>query len=293
MNRLLSIQERQLFEAQGYLLIEQVLNAQVFKPIQSVITSAIDEYAQSLYHQGQISDLYKKLPFSSRLTQISRQAQAGPLLNWNWNKQVFGPEIYQLIIHDKILNIVDSLIGPEITANGDYWIRFKMPTGDDSIFPWHQDSIYYNGNAEPDQSVILSEKSQILTVWIPMVEVNEFNGCLQIISGSHKRGLRPAKRDKNGRQVPVEDIERGAKIKSLKMKVGDICVFSNLTFHRSLANISKHIRWSIDLRYSPTGSPLEWFYQKWPGFVARSQLKPETVETWESWRKKRMISDQR
>lgn len=90
-----------------------------------------------------------------------------------------------------------------------------------------------------------------------MVDVDDKNGCLQIIPGSHKRGLRPAQRDGNGRQVPIEDVETWADIKNIKMKVGDVCVFGNLTFHRSLANISDKIRWSIDLRYSPTGSPLE------------------------------------
>ena len=285
---MLSTQQRQAFEAQGYLLVRQVLEAQVFDPLRSVAMSAINQYAKSLYDQGQISDLHKNLSFYKRLTKISRQSQTGPLLHWNWNKQIFGQEVYQLITHSAILDIVASLLGPEITANGDYWLRFKMPTGDDSVFPWHQDSIYYNGNANPDQSVVLSERSQILTVWIPMVDVDEKNGCLQIIPGSHKRGLRPAQRDGNDRQVPIEDVETWADIKNIKMKVGDVCVFGNLTFHRSLANISDKIRWSIDLRYSPTGSPLEWLHRKWPGFIARSQRRPESVENWKMWQAKRI-----
>ena len=287
---MLSTQQRQAFEAQGYLLVRQVLDAQVFDPLRSVAMSAINQYAKSLYDQGQISDLHKNLSFYKRLTKISRQSQTGPLLHWNWNKQVFGQEVYQLITHSTILDIVASLLGPEITANGDYWLRFKMPTGDDSVFPWHQDSIYYNGNANPDQSVVLSERSQILTVWIPMVDVDEKNGCLQIIPGSHKRGLRPAQRDENGRQVPIEDVETWADVKNIKMKVGDVCVFGNLTFHRSLANISDEIRWSIDLRYSPTGSPLGWLHRKWPGFIARSQQRPESVENWKMWQAKRIAS---
>ena len=288
---MLSTQQRQAFEAQGYLLVRQVLEAQVFDPLRSVAMSAINQYAKSLYDQGQISDLHKNLSFYKRLTKISRQSQTGPLLHWNWNKQIFGQEVYQLITHSTILDIVASLLGPEITANGDYWLRFKMPTGDDSVFPWHQDSIYYNGNANPDQSVVLSEGSQILTAWIPMVDVDEKNGCLQIIPGSHKRGLRPAQRDENGRQVPIEDVETWADVKNIKMKVGDVCVFGNLTFHRSLANISDEIRWSIDLRYSPTGSPLEWLHHKWPGFIAQSQQRPESVESWETWQAKRIVSN--
>ena len=258
-----------------------------FDPLRRVISAAIDDHARKLYAQGKISSLYENLSFYHRLTQIQRESQKGPLLGWNWNKEVFSHEVYELLTHPKILDIVASLIGPEITVNGDYWIRFKMPTGGESVFPWHQDSIYYNGNADPGQQVTFSEESQILTVWIPMVDVDERNGCLQIIPGSHKQGLRPPRRDENGRLVPIEDVESWGEVQNVHMKVGDVLVFGNLTFHRSLENTSDDIRWSIDLRYSPTGSPLEWLLQKWPGFIARSQQQPETVESWEMWQAKR------
>ena len=58
MHSLLSTQQRQAFEAQGYLLVRQVLDAQVFDPLRSVAMSAINQYAKSLYDQGQISDLH-------------------------------------------------------------------------------------------------------------------------------------------------------------------------------------------------------------------------------------------
>ena len=290
MNGLLTTEQRQIFEEQGYLLIRGVLDEPDFAPIHQIISSAIDHRAKELYDKGKISSLYEDLSFYHRLTQILRESQGGPLLGWNWNKEVFSREVYELLTHPKILDIVGSLIGPEITVNGDYWIRFKMPTGGDSVFPWHQDSIYYNGNVDPDQKVTPSEESQILTVWIPMVDVDERNGCLQVISGSHKQGLRPAHRDENRRLVPVEAVESCGEVQNMRMKVGDILVFGNLTFHRSLANTSEGIRWSIDLRYSPTDSPLEWLLQKWPGFIARSE-QPETVESWEMWKKKRIPPD--
>ena len=290
MDNLLTVEQRQAFEEQGYLLVHGVLNEQDFDPLRGVISSAIDHRAEALYDQGKISSLYEDLSFYHRLTRIQRESQKGPLLGWNWNKEVFSQEVYELITHPKILAIVGLLIGTEITVNGDYWIRFKMPTGADSVFPWHQDSIYYNGNADPDQRVTFSEESDILTVWIPMVDVDEHNGCLQVIPGSHKQGLRPPRRDENGRLVPIEDVESWAEVRNVRMKVGDVLVFGNLTFHRSLANTSEDIRWSIDLRYSPTGSPLEWLLEKWPGFIAHSQRQPETVESWEMWKAKRTPS---
>ena len=287
MNSLLTAEQRQAFDEQGYLIVRGVLDEQDFDPVRRVISAAIDHRAKELYDQGKISTLYEDLSFYHRMTQILRESQKGPLLSWNWNKEVFSREVYELITHPKILDMVASLIGPEITVNGDYWIRFKMPTGGESVFPWHQDSIYYNGNVDPGEQVTLSEESQILTVWIPMVDVDERNGCLQVISGSHKQGLRPSRRDENRRLVPVEDVESWGEVENVHMKVGDVLVFGNLTFHRSLENTSEDIRWSIDMRYSPTDSPLEWLLEKWPGFIAHSQQQPETVESWEMWEAKR------
>ena len=291
MNRLLAIEQCQKFDEQGYLLVQRVLDERVFDSLHQVIISAINHCAELLYDEGKISSLYEDLSFSHRLTRILRESRSEPLLGWNWNKEVFSREIYELATQPEILDIVASLIGPEITVNGDYWVRFKMPTGKQSVFPWHQDSIYYNGNADPNQQVILSERSQILTIWIPMIDVDERNGCLQVISGSHKQGLRPSRCDENGRLVPVEDVESWGKVQNVNMRVGDVFVFGNLTFHRSLENTSEDIRWSIDLRYSPTDSPLEWFHKKWPGFIARSQRHPKTIESWEMWREKRIPSN--
>ena len=290
MNSMLTTKQCQDFNDHGYLLVRGVFDDQDFDPLRRVISSAIDHRARELYDKGKISSLYKELSFYHRLTQILRESQTGPLLGWNWNREVFSREIYELLTHRKILDIVASLIGPEITVNGDYWIRFKMPTGGESVFPWHQDSIYYNGNVDSDRPVIFSEESQILTVWIPMVDVDEQNGCLQIVPGSHKQGLRPCHRDENGRLVPVEDIESWGEVQNMHMQVGDVLVFGNLTFHRSLENTSEDIRWSVDLRYSPTGSPLEWLLEKWPGFIARSE-QPKSVESWEMWEAKRTPSD--
>jgi len=288
MGNLNSEQQKAFFDEQGYLLVRGVFDDETFAPLRGVVASAVDRFAKQRYHEGRISKLYEDVPFNQRLMRVFEESEKGPVMGWLWNREVFSREVYELSAHPKNLDIVESLIGPEIAVNGDYWLRFKPPTGKQSVFPWHQDSIYYNGNIEPGQKVRPSEESQILTVWIPLVDVDEHNGCLQVVSGSHHYGLRPPRRDEHGRLVPVEDVEDFGRIETVRMKVGDLLVFSNLTFHRSLENNSDGIRWSIDLRYSPTGSPLEWFYKKWPGFIARSRERPESVESWETWQAKRL-----
>ena len=47
------------------------------------------------------------------------------------------------------------------------------------------------------------------------------------------------------------------------------------TIHRSIPNLSDHIRWSLDLRYSDPAQPSG--RDGVPGFIARSQAHPESV----------------
>ena len=59
------------------------------------------------------------------------------------------------------------------------------------------------------------------------------------------------------------------------MEPGDVLFLNKLTMHASLPNLSEDVRWSVDVRYQPTGEPTgrPWF----PGFVAQSRSAPESV----------------
>ena len=281
MSRLTAEQCRR-FAEQGYLQVPGVLDEEDLTPLRSVIDAAVDRLATRLYDQGKIPDVYEAVPARQRLFKL-----LGPDAEWTWNKEIFSAEVHELLTQPKLLDIIESLIGPEITVHGDYWLRFKMPAGEPSAFPWHQDSVYYNANMAPGQQETPTEESQILTVWIPLVDVDEQNGPLQMVSGSHKHGLQPARRNAKGRRVPLIDVGTLGAVETQTMRVGDVLIFGNLTFHRSLANDSDAIRWSIDLRYSPTDAPLDWFREMWPGFIAHSRSNPGSVEAWEIWQARR------
>jgi len=61
---------------------------------------------------------------------------------------------------------------------------------------------------------------------------------------------------------------------ALPMHPGDLLFIDKMTLHNSLANTSKEIRISFDLRYNPVGQPTG--RGAFPGFVARSQSAPHT-----------------
>ena len=61
------------------------------------------------------------------------------------------------------------------------------------------------------------------------------------------------------------------------VKFGSVLLFTNLTPHRSIPNVSNQVRWSVDSRYQDAAEPTG--YQPEAGFLARSRLHPEDVVT--------------
>jgi ectoine hydroxylase-related dioxygenase (phytanoyl-CoA dioxygenase family) len=62
-------------------------------------------------------------------------------------------------------------------------VRPKLPHHELTTVPWHQDAFYYGGKEAGNLSF------PILSIWIPLIDVNEKNGCLQYVAGSNKWGM--------------------------------------------------------------------------------------------------------
>ena len=264
------------YERNGFVIVPGVLPDHDLEPVRRVIASQVDREAHKMLQSGAIDELYVDVPFERRLYEVYKgiKRESG-----NWNQEVFGRELYDFGTHPAILDLAESLLGPEIQFNGDFWVRSKLPNETASTYPWHQDSGYYADG---------TEQHHILSMWIPLVDVDENNGCMQMMPGSHKWGLLPKMDDGDGHLKPREDIEQRGQAVTGIMKAGDVMAFHNLTFHRSTMNRSNSIRWSIDLRYSAIGVPLDWLFEYCiNGFIARSRTNPDQVDSWKEWKAKR------
>ena len=86
----------------------------------------------------------------------------------------------ELVRHPKVLDAVESLIGPDIMI---YHLTswFKEP-GDGTHVSWHQDGTYFG--LEPYEQI---------TAWIALTDATPEMGCIKIIPGSQVIGQRPHK----------------------------------------------------------------------------------------------------
>ena len=185
--------------------------------------------------------------------------------------RVFSRALFDLWVEPEILDVVEALIGPEIQFNGDFWVRPKLPDEQQTTLPWHQDSGYMPDTAD----------HRLLTLWMPLVDTNAENGTLQFLPGSQKMGIQDHATQSGSFRTTAFDPAADAEIDIVAMSPGDFVLFDNLVFHRSTVNRADTVRWSIDFRYSPVGTPMGHLWHADMAFTARSRRDPRQAATWE------------
>lgn len=273
------------FNKNGFLLAKNILPDEILGPIKELINKNVDLHAQELMKKGELTELYQEAPFETRLALLYKNTESRMR---SWNHFLFSRELFNLIRYPGILDFLEPILGPEISFNGDYHLRPKLPSNTYTSFPLHQDSQYYGSKTEP---------ITIVTIWIPLIDVNEKNGCLWVIPGSHKWGLLPSARGEDQNMRSFENVEERGDPVPIPMNYGDILAFHNLTFHASKVNNSNSVRWSTDIRYRSTPGHIKLSKKEQEGHEFLSQqlsktLKPplvvkskeaEAIQTFESW----------
>lgn len=140
--------------------------------------------------------------------------------------------------HPAIKDICHDLIGDDVRLYWDQSVYKK--TGKVQEFPWHQDNGY---------TFVLPQ--QYLTLWIPLVDVDEENGCPWIAPGMHKLGTLNHWLTSIGKKC----LETAPDAVPVPGKAGDIIAFSSLAPHRTGPNLRKDtVRKAYILQYAPDGA---------------------------------------
>ncbi len=283
----LSAQQIASFEENGFLAIDTLVPPEDLKDIEEEYDAALDALASDLFRRGKVSSTYADLDFGARYDQLIGEFPdlhhflnvSLPLLNDGIDPETYhmhrGPAAFHLLRHPKILDVVECLVGPEIYASPVQQMRMKPPQkqlegvlarhSNVGATTWHQDIVALF--PETDDTVQL-------TVWLAITEATIENGCLTSIAGSHREG--PQVHCSNlaiAREPQVPDkVMAGRSGTPLPVKKGGAVLFHKMNVHRALPNLSRNLRWSVDMRFHPIGQ--ESGRPAYPGFVARSRANP-------------------
>ncbi|MCC2680096.1 MAG: hypothetical protein K0R29_2672 [Pseudobdellovibrio sp.] len=173
------------------------------------------------------------------------------------NHPEFRPAIADWVARDEILNVVKSLIGPNIV----FWsigICYKPPKSAYEV-GWHIDSHCWMRD-----QVIFPPDALIL--FYSLTDMTEENGALELIQGLntpkfYDHDQRP--KDKFFFEYEIKEQELDTRKKTvITMKENQLCGFGSHVPHRSGPNNSDKPRLGITLRYLQssvhiTGTPLD------------------------------------
>ncbi|MDU0202437.1 MULTISPECIES: phytanoyl-CoA dioxygenase family protein [Paenibacillus] len=275
----LSKEQVDFYNTEGYLVIPNLLQEEDLAQAIEAMTTKVSAIAEELVQAGLIHDKLEDRPFKYRLAELFKDLTAEHFLKYgrSWRDRI--PGYFHLMSNPKILDAVESLIGGELFSNPVYNTRPKIPKVAAGAVPWHQDKSYW-----PD-----ANSNPVITVWIPLVDANEINGCLHIKPRTHRKRLLKWHREEDtgtGYTALHESQLGKTETVVLPVSAGSAILFNDRCLHMSTPNLSDEVRWSVDLRYQPTDQdPMP---GHGAGFLARSYKYPDRVATLEDWLVNRM-----
>ena len=122
---------------------------------------------------------------------------------------------------------------------------FSKEPGDRKQVSWHQDASYWP-----------LTPSKVVTVWLAIDDVDEENGPMTVIPGSHLHGQIPFENstaeENNVLGQSVQDpLAWGGDPVPFTMRAGQISMHTDMLLHGSEPNLSPRRRCGLTLRYMP------------------------------------------
>jgi ectoine hydroxylase-related dioxygenase (phytanoyl-CoA dioxygenase family) len=245
------------FRRYGHVLVRGIASREEVQAYRPVIQKVVDEVARQHDTQGRIDDYSKLFTQVTNVWRLSDQTQ-------------------RIVFSRRFAGVAARLLGvPSVRLYHDQAL-FKPPGADRT--PWHQDRYYWP--LDTDRTV---------TMWLPLVDVEEEMGPMMFASGSHRADSLGdlAISNETDRRLAAIIAERGWRISSAAIHAGDATFHAGGTLHSAGANRSKRVREVLTVIYYAAGtrasSPandnqrvdLEVFFPGVrPGEEAKSELNP-------------------
>jgi phytanoyl-CoA hydroxylase len=202
---------REGFDRDGFVVIRGFLPDDDFREL----TDNLDRYIRDVVPRLPDGDaFYDDRARPETLKQLSRIEQ--------------DPYFKAYTAHPLWKATAEEILGESVLFSGAEW--FNKPPGTNHATPAHQDNFYF-----------CLTPPRVLTMWLALDEVDDENGCLRYVRGSHLRGIRPHGRTKTlGFSQGVLDYgPDDAKLEAaIHARPNDLLIHHGETIHLADANRS-------------------------------------------------------
>ncbi|MGH2352393.1 MAG: phytanoyl-CoA dioxygenase family protein [Chloroflexota bacterium] len=145
---------------------------------------------------------------------------------------------------ERLLALVEDVVMPGIAIHSTKLVP-KPPHSDD-VCHWHQDEAFYLKPEDPD-----TFSRTRMSVWVPLQDADERNGCVWVVPGSHRWGIDPYHMADTGQCRKVIDREAYANEHAIPMRMpaGGVMLFSAWLWHHSKGNQTDRVRRAFIVSY--------------------------------------------
>ena len=226
----------------------------------------------SLFTQPEINVLLDEVPrlYAQQRPENVRE-KTGGVVRTNFAAHLYSKPFATLARHPRMLTPVMQMYGESLYMH-QFKINGKMAF-DGDVWQWHQDyGTWVNDDHMPEP--------RAMNVAIFLDEVNEFNGPLMFIPGSHKLGVIEAQHDLTTTSYPLWTIthdtitqlvaRRG--IVAPKGPPGSMIMFHSCLVHASTSNLSPWNRVAVYLSLCAVSNHIRRF--KRPEYIAHRDFTP-------------------
>jgi len=157
------------------------------------------------------------------------------------------PWLFRYLTHPRVLDVVEAFLGPDLVLWSSHFIA--KPAGDGRAVPWHTDGAYWGRRLQP---------MKVLTLWLAVDESRVENGCMRVLSGSHREVAAAMEQYEQvdqashvfGFRLPPHLIDESRAV-DLELAPGEAHLHDAWTIHGSNANRSGSRRCGYTMRYMP------------------------------------------
>ena len=220
--RIITSAQAEAFEETGFIKIQGALDQRTLDAVELEL-DRLEACAGKDWHDD--ADGLVRISRADTITFNSQLVAKSPLL-----RSFSRSAVFRNICHDLIADAARL-----------YWDQsVYKKSSNPQEFPWHQDNGY-----------TFVEPQQYVTCWVPLVDVDEQNGCPWVIPALHRLGTLHHWPTEFGYKC----IETHAGAIAVPARRGDIVVFSSLTPHRTGPNLrAGTVRKAYILQYITDGA---------------------------------------
>lgn len=227
-----------------------------------------------LFSQEEIQVLIDEVPrLYAQYRPENVRERGSEAVRTNFAAHMYSAPFARLARHPRMVKPVEQLFGEALYMH-QFKINGKMAFEGD-VWQWHQDyGTWKNDDLMPE--------ARAMNVAIFLDEVNEFNGPLMFIPGSHQVGVIDAAHDVTTTSYPLWTINhdtirklvnRGG-IVAPKGPAGSLIMFHSCLVHASTSNLSPWNRVSVYLSLCAVSNHIRRF--KRPEYIAHRDFTPIT-----------------